>query len=410
MLQDRVAIITGAGRGIGREHALLFASLGAKVVVNDLGGAVDGSGADVSAAQSVVDEITAAGGQAVANTDSVSSFDGAKAMVDQAVSTFGDLHVVVNNAGILRDRMLVSMSEQEFDDVIAVHLKGTFNLTRHAAGYWRDAAKAGTITDRAIVNTSSGAGLHGNVGQTNYSAAKAGIAAMTVVNAMELNRYGVRANCIAPVARTRLTLQTPGDGRVDAAAPVRPRERLAARRRAGLGDLPVQRPGLQRLRRVGRDLRRLVHRRLGRHRRPLDGRDPGRRPWTSCPARSRSTARSPSSSSTWGADRWPSRGRGRRRLRRLDAMGGDERAGVSGRRGAARVGRPAPPPTSIPLLCAVAHRHGRPLAAAGGLRAGPGASCSSRAAASTPEQEDGRAGWPPPRSWPTRRPARPTTR
>ena len=210
MLQDRVAIITGAGRGIGREHALLFASLGAKVVVNDLGGAVDGSGADVSAAQSVVDEITAAGGQAVANTDSVSSFDGAKAMVDQAVSTFGDLHVVVNNAGILRDRMLVSMSEEEFDSVIAVHLKGTFNMTKHAASYWREAAKEGTITDRAIVNTSSGAGLHGNVGQTNYSAAKAGIAMMTVVNGMELNRYGVRANCIAPVARTRLTLQTPG--------------------------------------------------------------------------------------------------------------------------------------------------------------------------------------------------------
>ena len=179
-------------------------------MVNDLGGAVDGSGADVSAAQSVVDEITAAGGQAVANTDSVSSFDGAKAIVDQAVSTFGDLHVVVNNAGILRDRMLVSMSEQDFDDVIAVHLKGTFNITRHAAGYWREAAKSGTVTDRAIVNTSSGAGLHGNVGQTNYSAAKAGIAAMTVVNAMELHRYGVRANCIAPVARTRLTLQTPG--------------------------------------------------------------------------------------------------------------------------------------------------------------------------------------------------------
>ena len=210
MLQDRVAIITGGGRGIGREHALLFASLGAKVVVNDLGGAVDGSGADVSAAQSVVDEITAAGGQAVANTDSVSSFDGAKAIVDQAVSTFGDLHAVVNNAGILRDRMLVSMSEQDFDDVIAVHLKGTFNVTRHAAGYWRESAKSGTVTDRAIVNTSSGAGLHGNVGQTNYSAAKAAIAAMTVVNAMELHRYGVRANCIAPVARTRLTLQTPG--------------------------------------------------------------------------------------------------------------------------------------------------------------------------------------------------------
>src|SRR5580698_9896299 len=212
MLQDRVAIITGAGRGIGREHALLFASLGAKVVVNDLGGAVDGSGADISAAQSVVDEITAAGGQAVANTDSVSSFDGAKAMVDQAVSAFGDLHVVVNNAGILRDRMLVSMSEQEFDDVIAVHLKGTFNLTRHAADVWREQVKAGNGGDRAIVNTSSGAGLHGNVGQTNYAAAKAGIAAMTIVAGMELQRYGVRANCIAPIARTRLTLQTPGMG------------------------------------------------------------------------------------------------------------------------------------------------------------------------------------------------------
>jgi NAD(P)-dependent dehydrogenase (short-subunit alcohol dehydrogenase family) len=212
MLQDRVAIITGAGRGIGREHALLFASLGAKVVINDLGGAVDGSGSDISAAQSVVDEITAAGGQAAANTDSVSSFEGAKALVDQAISTFGDLHIVVNNAGILRDRMLVSMSEDEFDAVIGVHLKGTFNVTKHAAGYWREVAKDGTVSDRAIVNTSSGAGLHGNVGQTNYSAAKAGIAAMTVVNAMELNRYGVRANCIAPVARTRLTMQTPGMG------------------------------------------------------------------------------------------------------------------------------------------------------------------------------------------------------
>jgi NAD(P)-dependent dehydrogenase (short-subunit alcohol dehydrogenase family) len=142
----------------------------------------------------------------------VSSFDGARAMVEQARATFGDLDVVVNNAGILRDRMLVSMNEQEFDDVIAVHLKGTFNLTRHAADLWRDAAKTGTVRDRAIVNTSSGAGLHGNIGQTNYSAAKAGIAAMTVVNAMELNRYGVRANCIAPVARTRLTMQTPGMG------------------------------------------------------------------------------------------------------------------------------------------------------------------------------------------------------
>jgi len=212
MLQDRVAIITGGGRGIGREHALLFASLGAKVLVNDLGGAIDGSGSDIAAAQSVADEIIAAGGEAVANTDSVSSFAGAKAMVEQAVSAFGDLHVVVNNAGILRDRMLVSMSEEEFDAVIAVHLKGTFNVTRHAADYWREQSKAGVEVDRAVVNTSSGAGLHGNVGQTNYSAAKAGIAAMTVVNAMELHRYGVRANCIAPVARTRLTLQTPGMG------------------------------------------------------------------------------------------------------------------------------------------------------------------------------------------------------
>ena len=212
MLQDRVAIITGGGRGIGREHALLFASLGAKVLVNDLGGAIDGSGSDIAAAQSVADEIIAAGGEAVANTDSVSSFAGAKAMIEQAVSAFGDLHVVVNNAGILRDRMLVSMSEEEFDAVIAVHLKGTFNVTRHAADYWREQSKAGVEVDRAVVNTSSGAGLHGNVGQTNYSAAKAGIAAMTVVNAMELHRYGVRANCIAPVARTRLTLQTPGMG------------------------------------------------------------------------------------------------------------------------------------------------------------------------------------------------------
>ena len=259
-----MAIITGAGRGLGREHALLFASLGAKVVVNDLGGAVDGSGADISAAQSVVDEITAAGGQAVANTDSVSSFDGAKAMVDQAVSAFGDLHAVVNNAGILRDRMLVSMSEQEFDDVIAVHLKGTFNLTRHAADVWRDAAKTGTITDRAIVNTSSGVGLHGNVGQTNYSAAKAGIAIMTVVNAMELQRYGVRANCIAPVARTRLTMQTPGMGEAMQQHLFDP-ETLAARRGAGVGGLSLQRPGLQRLRRVRRDLRRLVDRRVGGH-------------------------------------------------------------------------------------------------------------------------------------------------
>src|SRR5688572_11629015 len=151
-LEDRVAVITGAGRGIGREHALLFASLGARVVVNDLGGGTDGSGSDVSAAQSVADEIVAAGGEAVASTDSVSSFEGAKAIVDTAIDAFGDLHVVVNNAGILRDRMLVSMSEDEFDLVVAVHLKGTFAVSHHAAVYWRDQAKAGKTAARAIVN------------------------------------------------------------------------------------------------------------------------------------------------------------------------------------------------------------------------------------------------------------------
>ncbi|MFV0523477.1 MAG: SDR family NAD(P)-dependent oxidoreductase [Acidimicrobiales bacterium] len=213
-LDGRVALITGGGRGIGREHALLLAAEGASVVVNDLGGAGDGSGADEAAARAVADEIVDAGGAAIANTDSVSRFDGAAAMVAQAVEVFGDLHVVVNNAGILRDRMLVSMTEDDFDAVVAVHLKGTFNVTHNAATYWRDRSKLGAEVDRAIVNTSSGAGLHGNVGQTNYVAAKAGIAAMTIVNAAELRRYRVRANCIAPIARTRLTLATPGIGEV----------------------------------------------------------------------------------------------------------------------------------------------------------------------------------------------------
>ena len=214
-LDSRVAIITGAGRGIGREHALFLASEGAQVVVNDLGAATDGSGSDAGAAQQVVDEIVAAGGTAVASTESVTSFEGARRLVDMAVEVFGDLHVVVNNAGILRDRTLVSMTEQEFDDVVSVHLKGTFNTSHWAAAWWRDRSKSvGTGTDRTIINTSSGAGLHGNPGQTNYAAAKAGIAAMTIVAAMELKRYGVRANCIAPIARTRLTLQTPGMGEV----------------------------------------------------------------------------------------------------------------------------------------------------------------------------------------------------
>jgi NAD(P)-dependent dehydrogenase (short-subunit alcohol dehydrogenase family) len=211
-LDGRIVVITGAGRGIGREHALFLAGEGARVVVNDLGGATDGTGSDTSAAQSVVDEIAAAGGQAVASTDSVTEFAGAERIIRAAVSAFGGLDAVVNNAGILRDRMLVSMSEEEFDAVVAVHLKGTFNITRHAAGYWREQTKAGQSGERAIVNTSSGAGLHGNPGQTNYGAAKAAIAAMTIINAMELTRYGVRANCVVPIARTRLTVQTPGMG------------------------------------------------------------------------------------------------------------------------------------------------------------------------------------------------------
>ena len=210
MLEGRVALITGAGNGLGREHALLFASLGAKVVVNDLGSASDGSGNDTSAAQAVVNEITAAGGEAVASTESVSDFAAAKGIVEAAVEHFGDLHVVVNNAGILRDSTIVSMTENDFDAVIAVHLKGTFNMTKQAAAYWRERSKAGESGRRAIVNTGSGSGLIGLPGQANYSAAKAGITAMTLVAAKEFIRYGVKVNCIAPIARTRLTLETPG--------------------------------------------------------------------------------------------------------------------------------------------------------------------------------------------------------
>ncbi|HUY21929.1 MAG TPA: SDR family oxidoreductase [Acidimicrobiales bacterium] len=211
-LEGRVAIITGAGRGIGREHALLFAAEGAKVVVNDLGGAVDGSGDDRTAAEQVVDEIRASGGEAVANGDDVASWDGAHRLVDAAVEAFGDLHVLVNNAGILRDRMLVNMSEEDWDAVIHVHLKGHFLPTRWAASYWREQVKSGREVSASIVNTSSTSGLLGNPGQTNYGAAKAGIAAFTVIAAQELSRYGVRVNAIAPAARTRLTEQTPGLG------------------------------------------------------------------------------------------------------------------------------------------------------------------------------------------------------
>jgi len=209
-LDGRIAIITGAGRGIGRQHALLFAAEGARVVVNDLGGAVDGSGDDRSAAQQVVDEIRAAGGEAVANSDDVCDWAGGQRLIDTAVEAFGDLHVLVNNAGILRDRVLVNMSEAEWDSVIHVHLKGHFVPTRHASAYWREQTKAGREVKAAVINTSSTSGLLGNPGQSNYGAAKAGIAAFTVIAADELVRYGVRVNAIAPAARTRMTEQTPG--------------------------------------------------------------------------------------------------------------------------------------------------------------------------------------------------------
>lgn len=201
VLEGRVAIVTGAGQGLGREHALLFAAEGALVVVNDVGS---------SLAHDVVDKITAAGGQAVANTDSVSDWSGAQRLTETAVQVFGDLHVVVNNAGILRDRMLVNMTEEEFDSVINVNLKGTFAVSHYAARYWREQSKQGRDADRALINTSSGAGMQPGIGQTNYAAAKAGIAAMTQVASKELKRIGVRVNGIAPFARTQTTQATPG--------------------------------------------------------------------------------------------------------------------------------------------------------------------------------------------------------
>ena len=203
--EDRVCIVTGAGRGIGKEYALMLASHGAKVVVNDLGGARDGSGSDQGPADEVVEEIKAAGGEAVANGSDVSDFASAKEMVDQAVETYGRLDVLVNNAGILRDRMLVNMEEKEWDAVIQVHLKGTFAPAHHAASYWRDQSKAGSPVDARLINTTSVSGIYGNPGQTNYGAAKAGIAAFTIIASRELNRYGVTVNCIAPGALTRLT-------------------------------------------------------------------------------------------------------------------------------------------------------------------------------------------------------------
>jgi NAD(P)-dependent dehydrogenase (short-subunit alcohol dehydrogenase family) len=201
----RVAIVTGAGRGIGREHALLLAAQGASVVVNDLGGAVDGSGGDAGPAQQVVDEIAATGGQAVANTDDVSDWAGAEKLVGTAVEVFGKLDVLVNNAGILRDRMLVNMTEDEWDAVVKVHLKGTFAPSHFAANHFRDRSKAGDDVAGRIINTSSPSGIYGNVGQTNYGAAKAGIAAFTIIAAKELARYGVTVNAVAPGAITRMT-------------------------------------------------------------------------------------------------------------------------------------------------------------------------------------------------------------
>ncbi|MCP3853809.1 MAG: SDR family NAD(P)-dependent oxidoreductase [Actinomycetia bacterium] len=205
LCEGRVAIVTGAGRGIGREHALMLAEHGAKVVVNDIGGAPDGTGADLTPAQQVVADIDAMGGQAVANGDDVSDWEGAQRMVNQAVETFGDLHVVVNNAGILRDRMLVNMTEEEWDAVIKVHLKGTFAPARWAAAYWREQTKAGHEVDARIINTTSVSGIYGNAGQTNYGAAKIGIAGFTVISALELARYGITCNAISPGALTRMT-------------------------------------------------------------------------------------------------------------------------------------------------------------------------------------------------------------
>jgi len=213
ILEGRVAVITGAGRGIGREHALMFAREGARVVVNDLGGSNAGEGADAGPAGDVVDEILAAGGRAVANTDDVATWDGAARVVQRAIDEFGGLDILVNNAGILRDSFIAGLEESQWDAVLAVHLKGHVAMLHHAAAYWKAQSKSGSRPNAAVVNTASGSGLTiPNAGQVNYGAAKAGIAAMTLVAAEELERYGVRVNAIAPIARTRLTLATPGMG------------------------------------------------------------------------------------------------------------------------------------------------------------------------------------------------------
>jgi NAD(P)-dependent dehydrogenase (short-subunit alcohol dehydrogenase family) len=221
----RVVVVTGAGGGLGRAHALAFADAGASVVVNDIGTSREGEGTSSGPAQQVVEEIRARGGAAVANTDDVADWEGAQRLVQTAVVEFGRLDVLVNNAGFLRDRMLATMSVEEWDAVIRVHLRGHFCTMRHAAALWRDLTKAGETVDARIVNTSSGAGLLGSVGQANYAAAKAGIVALTLNAAAELGRYGVTANAIAPAARTRMTevampdMMRPPESGFDAMAP-----------------------------------------------------------------------------------------------------------------------------------------------------------------------------------------------
>ncbi len=210
ILDGKVALVTGAGRGIGREHALMMASEGAKVVVNDLGGDASGQGVDATPAQEVVAEIEAMGGEALVNGGNVAKFDEAGSMIQQAIDTYGDINIVVNNAGILRDRMLFSMSEDDWDAVIAVHLKGTYAPSHHAAKYWREKAKAGEDVYGRIINTASPSGIYGNIGQTNYGAAKAGIASFSVIAAQELVKYGVTVNCLAPTAWSRMTADLMG--------------------------------------------------------------------------------------------------------------------------------------------------------------------------------------------------------
>jgi NAD(P)-dependent dehydrogenase (short-subunit alcohol dehydrogenase family) len=219
LLDGRVVIVTGAGRGLGREHCLELARQGASVVVNDLGVGLHGQEDDAprSPAEEVVDEILAMGGVAMADGVSVTDFKATAAMVERTVETYGRLDAVVNNAGIVRDRMITGMSEEDFDLVVAVHLKGTWNLTRHACAYWKDRQKAGDPVSGRIVNTTSGSGLFGNIGQSNYGAAKAGIASLTIITAMEMERYGVTVNAVSPLARTRMTeglgsMQRPVEG------------------------------------------------------------------------------------------------------------------------------------------------------------------------------------------------------